>query len=277
MKTMTAEPKYVYRRTLAAALAVMLVGGGWCLAQTPKLAEQLLAAQQTNPDILAAEAKVRLAQAELEQVRVKVAREIIAANWELQTQRVAVERAEAQSQAGKGDRRQLIMEKAKLEELEASMPYILGKGMPGEAGGSVSGKKSASPKLPPKEVVEQVAAVLDNPTELDNIIEMPLLDVADFLRDYHNLVFLVDGGDSFITRDTVITINTSSVPLGAALEALEDTNPPLHFVIRGYGILITSKESAIAEESLSAVELWREKSTQNVTGKPAAADKKPMR
>ena len=84
MKTMTARLGFARPSTLAAALAVLLACGSWSLAQSPKLAQRLLAAQQTHPDILAAEAKVRLAEAELEQARVKVAREIIAFHWGLQ-------------------------------------------------------------------------------------------------------------------------------------------------------------------------------------------------
>ncbi len=50
------------------------------------------------------------------------------------------------------------------------------------------------------------------------------------------------------------------------MQALEDTHPPLCFVIREYGILVTSKGSAVAREGVSAVEVW--KAQQPAPAKP---------
>ncbi|MHC4177830.1 MAG: hypothetical protein ACYSWU_10000, partial [Planctomycetota bacterium] len=191
MKTMTARLGFARLSTLATALAILLACGSWSLAQTPKLAQQLLAAQQAHPDILAAEAKVRLAEAELEQVRVKVAQEIIAFHWELEAQRAEVEITEAQSKTGRGDRRLLVMAKAKLAALEAKRTYLLGQQAPGTPGTGASTKRGPGPKPLQGKIADVVCGALGKTTQIE-MIETPIEDIASYLADYHEIEFIVD-------------------------------------------------------------------------------------
>jgi hypothetical protein len=69
-----------------------------------------------------------------------------------------------------------------------------------------------------------------------------------------------------------VTLSVKGVPLAAALQAIEDASPGVVFVIREYGFLATSDSSAAANESISAVELWRE---QTRTGSAGSEPKEP--
>ncbi len=257
MKTMTARLGFARPSTLAAALAILLACGSWSLAQTPKLAQQLLAAQQTHPDILAAEAKVRLAEAELEQVRFKVAQEIIAFQSELQTQREEVYRLSELFKAQEVDHGDLVQAKAKLAALEAKMPYLLGQQTPGIPRTGNPAKLGPGPKPLRGKVAEAVCTAIAKPTQMA-FIDTPIGGIAEALTDHYKIAFIVDKNDPLIEPDMTVTIHLQGLPLGAAFQALEDTYPPLHFVIREYGILITSKNSAVARQGVSAVEYWRE-------------------
>jgi hypothetical protein len=55
-----------------------------------------------------------------------------------------------------------------------------------------------------------------------------------------------------------LTLQLKEVPLGAALQAIEDQNPPLKFVVRDYGILVTNEHLAAERGFVPAVQLWRE-------------------
>ena len=159
---------------------------------------------------------------------------------------------ESQHKRGQGDPRLVVMAKAKLAAMEAKMPYLFGQQTPGNPA-----KLGPGPKLLRGKVAEAVCGALGNPTKVE-MIDTPIEDVADYLTDYHKIEFIVDKNDPLTDPKMPITIRLNGFPLAAAFQALEDTHPPLHFVIREYGILVTSKNSAVARQGVSAVEYWRE-------------------
>jgi len=123
--------------------------GGKVIQNEPTLIslEQMLSiALQSNPDIRAAQAKAQAADAELDRTRLEVVQKIIAFREKWQTQRVEVMAAEAELQQferllllaeqgavpGKrllGEplaRQKMPLLRAKLAEIEAELPFLLG-------------------------------------------------------------------------------------------------------------------------------------------------------
>jgi hypothetical protein len=106
----------------------------------PTLEEMLAKALKDNPDIRVAEAKVREADAELNRTRLQVTQKVLAFHYSRESQKAVIKFAEenmtrirklnstaAISQEDvKVAEQQLTAAKAKLAEIEAEMPYLLG-------------------------------------------------------------------------------------------------------------------------------------------------------
>jgi hypothetical protein len=264
MLMMNSRARTLLLAACAAAVAGILACGGTSFAQSGKLAEELATAQKTHPDILAAEAKVRLAQAELDQARMKVAQEVLSLHWQIQHQELAIRILQVQYHEKKSltTECELASAESKMEELRSQMDYILGKaGRPGpEVASYTYFRVSAEPKkpeLPKGEMADTIRTLLANPAELE-FVDTPISEIAAYLSDRYNIRFIVDENGPKFASDMPVTLSLKGVPLGAALQALEDMFPPLRFVIRDYGILVTSKDSQVAKEGISAVEYWKE-------------------
>ena len=70
------------------------------------------------------------------------------------------------------------------------------------------------------------------------------------------------------------SLNVRNIPLGAALQAVEDGTPGVRFVVCDYGILVTSDTSPAAAMYVSANEFWRkaqEEAGPERAREPAAA------
>jgi hypothetical protein len=131
------------------------------LADVPRnLAEMLAVALRSNPEVLQAEAKVRQAQADLNQARLKVMEEVVTAFHEREKQQAAIRsteqtfaRIKEMVKVGKVNEAELFgaeqayaESKAKLLQNEARARYILGLG---GLGGDTGGMSAAAPAAPP--------------------------------------------------------------------------------------------------------------------------------
>ncbi|MHC4399894.1 MAG: hypothetical protein ACYTG0_09460 [Planctomycetota bacterium] len=209
---------------------------------------------RAHPEIMAAEAKVDLAQAELRQTRFQVARELITFwnEWKSQEEQVALLAPEVE--AGHMGTKELIQVKARLAEIESQVPFLLGQtGGVGSEGPSPS-SQSGGQDLPEGPEVEKIVAMLEESIPLE-YIDTPVRDVADVIQDISQVRFIVDP----LVEDVPVTIDISGVPVGAAIQALEDITPGVRFVVRDYGILVTSDSSRAAETYVSASQFWRER------------------
>ncbi len=252
----------------------------------PTLEEMLNKALKENPDIKVAEAKVREADAELNRTRLQVTQKVLTFHHAREAQKATVKVAEDEvarmrklqetNALPKGvvdqmaDR--LAQAKAKLAEIEAEMPYLLGEqhkvtlilssqlmdtarlGLlaTGELATlehrrlSVSGSSQLQPNPGAKgqavagTALDRIRKALDTPVTLDYKSK----DARQVLEDLEKKV----PGISFH-----VVVNTSipdlhlkgTVSLGAALQLVEDTyiEAPTaercSFAIRDYGILFT--------------------------------------
>ena len=154
----------------------------------------------------------------------------------------------------------LIDAKAKRSNNDTNLHYLIGQSAPAASRGGISAtgeavsSLSAPLQIPKGAMAEKVRQALNNPATCD-FTDTPLRDVMDYLADYHQVSTQVD--KAHFEKDHPITISLKGVPLAAALQALEDENMPLNFVVRDYGLLATSRENAQQEGYFPAVEFAR--------------------
>jgi hypothetical protein len=243
-----------------AAKAAPKEGSAW--AGITSLEQFLTRALTTHPEVVAAEAKVALAQAELRQTRFETARELIAFwnDWKAAEQEVAA--VTELYKSATVPHQQFVEAKAKLAKLESQLPYLLGQAgdfRPGGPGGFVQAGPKRAPEGPQ---VEKIIKALNEPSELE-FVDTPLRDVVATLADYHRTNITTDP----VGADVPVTASIKDVTLAAALQMIEDRTPGVRFVVTDYGILATSDTSAAAATYISANEFWREHVAQ---GEPSA-------
>ncbi|MGD0518623.1 MAG: hypothetical protein ABSA26_13895, partial [Thermoguttaceae bacterium] len=94
----------------------------------------LSTAMEKNPDILTAKAKVVLAQAELNAIRLQVARQVVSQWNSLESQRAINDLNQAAYKSGNVPFKEAEESKSKLHQLEAELHYLCG-------GGEIAGIK----------------------------------------------------------------------------------------------------------------------------------------
>ncbi len=107
-----------------------------------------------------------------------------------------------------------------------------------------------------------------------DFVEQPLEQVIAFMSDYHKFPFYLDKktlGEAGMSSDMPISIGMKGTPLAAALQALEDQNQGMRFVVRDYGILLTTIDQAKAQGYYPVLEFARstEKAKSPSDGTPA--------
>ncbi len=231
------------------------------------LAEMFEVALRSNPEVVQAEATVRQAEADLNQVRLKVVQEVITAYHEGRKQRELLGYYEeeaasfrkrfevGQAAQGEGNQafRQLAATRASLAQTEARLLYILGTGYGKK---SVEGPKSVTPigpaaavppmvapGLPPLQIPDEFIAFLEAPTDLRLDEGQGLEDVFGLLRDLTGLNFIVD---EEIELDTSFqtSLELSKVTVRKVLLALVDKFEGICFVFRDYGVFVTLPKKA---------------------------------
>jgi hypothetical protein len=226
-------------------------------ADVHSLEQFLSQALRDHPEILAAEAKVHTAQAELTRTRFQITRELIVLwnTWKSQSE--TVQALQEKSEAGVGPVQDVIAAKGKLTEAESQLSYLLGRMRGTDRSAPPPTEEGTSGRLPQGPLLEKVLEQLDSPTELE-FIDTPIQDIAHTLMDFHQINFVNDPK----LPDLTASISLKGIPLGAALQALEDITPGVRFVVCDYGILVTPEDSHAAATYISANELWREQLSQ---------------
>jgi hypothetical protein len=221
------------------------------------LDEALAKALDNHPDIVAAKAKLTLAEAELNRTRMEVARKIIGLWSVLQAQKEKAERNRALQANNSISMEEVIAARASLAQSETELRYLIGQIVPPGVrthGFAIAG---GSPRAPRGPIPEKVREALIAPTQID-FIDEKLSNVLDYLMDLHHIDFQLDAkafeGKGFAVDKEKIGLSIKGVPLAAGLQALEDKHPPLRFVVRDYGILATTSSRAEEEGFFPAVE-----------------------
>lgn len=229
--------------------------------KVPPLEEFLTRAMANHPDIAAARAKVELAEAELRQTEHRVASELtdLQTTWAAQTANVEMLNARWNSgQLSATEMVEMVAARGKLAETEARAKLLLHQKplAPHALQADPCPTKPESPKGP---VVEKIRKALNQETSLD-FDELPLEEVMKSLTETYNVNFLLDASgleEQGFAIDSPVTIHIANVPLGAALQAMEDSSRR-RFVLRDYGIVYTTPTLPLADVSVSAVKFWEE-------------------
>jgi hypothetical protein len=216
--------------------------------------EQLLdRGLKTHPDIVAAEAKVELAKAELSQTQFRITCELISLwnDWQAQQEEVAL--LKQVYEKGEGGLRELLQAKGKLTEIEAQFSHLLGRMSDAGSRRAAAAGEGGPKRMPEGPLGKEIASALGVPAEL-KLIDVPLREFADFLEDRYGITVVVDS----MVEDVPVNISMKRTPLHTALQAVEDVSPGVRFVVRDYGILVTSDSSNAAASHVSVEEFWRE-------------------
>ncbi len=248
-----------------------------------KLEEMLAHALKDNPDIRVAAAKLGEAEAELNRVRLHVMQKVVTLYHTTEMARTDVataERALARTKQLNKDRvvssdevaaaeAALAAAKAKLAAVEAEVPYITGKQpQTADAAGlrdrlylsrlQIAGTHpnystalhllaatGASPPPAPRPVqgplAERIRKALDQPVSL-RVTEGSVADVLRLLGEQEPGLTV-----KYVPRAGAgpkLTFEVKDLPLGAALQYLEDSLPDYVIVIREYGLLLTVADRA---------------------------------
>ncbi len=104
-------------------------------------------------------------------------------------------------------------------------------------------------------MAERIKAALDKTVSFDELPEARLKDVLGFMTDKAgvDVPFRVLGK----SQDESVSLMKAELPVGAWLQALEDSVPNLRFVVREYGILATTKDR-IPDGAMTVQEFWKQ-------------------
>jgi hypothetical protein len=273
---------------LCFVMVLSAIGSASADEALPSQDQALARALENHPDIIAAKAKVSLAEAELYGKRMEVSRQVLGLYSSLKKLdlQVVVSKATLNQSKAEFERLKLAVESGKpeqsgknklavevqtaeaelvhainqREQAEKELRLLVGTASPvAEEKLSLTGTAVArqSPQGP---IVEKMKAVLEKPIRLD-LVETPLVEVVNLLGDEAGIKFSLQTPaltEEGIRTDEPITLNIMQVPLHAALQAFEDEYPQLQFVLRDYGVLVTTKDYAEAHGYAPVLELSKE-------------------
>jgi len=284
------------------------------------LEEMLDTALKYSPDIKAAEAKVRDAQAELNRIRHQVATKVISLRNEVEATRKTIDHLEtfrkiSEEAYKKGAGSQLDLQsaqasvdsqKAKLTQLQADLDAALGKWKVsfGEIEGSIlysatpAGDLSAifigSDSAPVQvgqtvhtlnafsklghminvnanqavqaPMAERIRSVLNKTVKLEEPpAEQPLKEALESFRQKAG----IDVPFRYLLGNKAaepVLLLKGELPVGAWLQVFEDSAPDVRFLVREYGILVTTRDR-VPEGAIRVHDFWRQK--EAAKGPPA--------
>lgn len=235
----------------------------------PKIELMLKSALEHHPDVLAARGKVRSAEAEQRQAELKALKDVmnVRDRWEKAHRSVT----------GLGPTHPSMRDHLNdLAAIEWELSFLLGtrneprlasestdppaKPVAPNLGSQSPNHSAANPdiSLPRGEQAKSMRAKLGETIQLE-LDETPLKDVAEFLSERTGMRFILDSRNlenGGIPHDSPITLKLGELELGAALQALEDLQRPLCFIVRDYGILVTVEDSQ-PFTAVTARDFWK--------------------
>ncbi len=260
--------RFLFNHAIKLGLVLVLAATCSVRADNPLETQDraLAGALENHPDIVAAKAKVALANAELYGKRIEVSRLVLMHYGNLKNldaqivaSRDALSRLKKTTESGgatEADVRAAEMQLVKItgerEGLEKELRLLVGKVPPSAkvdsaATAGPTAKAGVVPWQAPKgPIVEKMKVALQKSLGLD-FADVPLQDVMSNLSERVGVTFSLQKialEDAGIASDMPIALRTNEVPLHAAIEAFQDGYPELHFVLRDYGVLVTTGEFA---------------------------------
>jgi hypothetical protein len=227
------------------------------LAKPPASLESLLAtALKYNPEIRAAEAKIRDHEIDLSRTRLRVMQRVIAIYHSLLAQQAEIDsagsrvkrltdlvRSQAIERANLDEAQQLLTRtRAKRSELEAELPYVLGRPPLRLDEAAVRSKllleSQHAPVAIPPAMATRIRKALDRAISAD-YKDQPLGEVLRDLAGKTDGIALQRNLALAALDEIKVTLRLGKVPLGLVLLALKDTIPGMRILARNYGLLVT--------------------------------------
>jgi hypothetical protein len=221
-------------------------------SELPATLDAMLAtALRSNPDIRLAEIEVQKAEAQLNQARLKMAQEITS---RYRQREVLVELASAYkalvNQGPRHDERYKMLETTQaIAKIESELRYLVGLG-------AESKPPSASPPGGAAAISPRQSEILTKLRDkLETVVDIRFQGtafgaVAEYFQKVTEIDFVL--GTSLHSRH-VILLQLDRIPLRDAMLALADVEA-LSFVVRDYGILITTAKEASTMNAVNALE-----------------------
>jgi hypothetical protein len=242
----------------------------------PNLDTAIREALDKNPDILVAKAKVQEAEAVLYQTQLNVAQQVLSlrAKAENDLHRASEARKKADAKSISTDELRDALEAT--QSSRAQFNYALGRALYewtlkgrelNKPIGGAEGTRSVR-SAPHGSEADAIQKALSRKASLD-LKQVPFKDMVNKLADLSGVNFVVDnsGLDTCgISVDQPTDLLIKDASLCAMLQALEDSMPDLRFVVRDYGILVTTVHSRAAEEGYEVGDFVR--SDVNAQPKP---------
>jgi hypothetical protein len=225
------------------------------------LDQAITAAMEGSPKVVAAKARLVLAESDLNSTRMEVARKIVQL-WADRKMHQA--NYDTRVQANKQNpnavpNANVISAAAEVSQREMELRAIIGQVPSALPRGAVNApapfrQPPKTPQLPRGPIVEKIRKALLMQVEWA-FNEVPLNDVMNYIKERHQIEIQID--KQILDETNVVTFSLKGVPLGAALQAFDDQFENIKLVIRDYGILVTTPSRAIEQGYLPVVEFAR--------------------
>jgi hypothetical protein len=268
-------------RSLALGVAMVgTIGLARAADELPSQDQALAQALENHPEIIAAKAKVSLVEAELYGKRMEVSRQVLGLYSSLKTLDAQIEAAKAALNQSKSPQNtgggpidplkwaaaieaaegKLVQATGQREQAERELRLLIG-ATPG-AKETKSSNAAAIParQIPQGSIVDLWKAAVERSFKI-SAADMPLTELVNYLSDNTGIKFSVQRPALEVAGlgvDMPISLSIKGVPLAAALQGFEDAYPQLQFVLRDYGVLLTTKEYAQDHGYMPALEIGKE-------------------
>jgi hypothetical protein len=245
-----------------AVIITTLTLSGNVMGQFPETLDQALtAAMEGNPKVVAAKAKLTLAESELNNTRMEVARKVVAMWAQRQQSQLEYDTMLQANKTSPGSvpNASIINSAAIVSHFEMELRSLIGQAPSALPRGAVNApapfrQPPKRPQLPRGPVVEKIRKAMLTQAALD-FTEVPLSDVVNYLKYVHGIEIQID--KQALDETLQISFSLKGVPLGAALQAFDDQFENIKLVVRDYGILVTTPSRAVEQGYLPVVDFAR--------------------
>jgi hypothetical protein len=114
-----------------------------------------------------------------------------------------------------------------------------GPGMMGGGGMAMTAPAFGRPPIPERQ--EHLRDELEKPTTLE-VTDSPLVDVVTILKQQHNILIQIGPG---VDPDRPIVMSVGGITLKEMLLLMTDLYPDLCFIVRDYGLLVSTREKGV--------------------------------
>lgn len=270
---------------LCLVLALAAVGAARADDALPSQDEGLAGALENHPEVVAAKAKVAMANAELYGKRIEVSRQVLGLygnlkklDAQIEVAKVALVGAKQSAKGGANDQStkellqkaeaQLVQTISQREQAEKELRLIIGKAAAASSAAderlglaqsaeSPNNPAHAPRQMPQGPILDKIKVAGQKSIKLD-YAEVPLMDVLAQLSESSGVMFSMQKAaleNAGLGTDMPINLSTDKVRLQDAVQAFEDYLPELQFVVRDYGVLLTTREYAEEHGYIPLLEL----------------------